>query len=178
MPFVGETLPLSLQLFDFNPGKFTRANLSNQDGVDIAGTPFDLVHIGLGKYTSDAVVMPSGVVSIEATYEVFATAANRTAGTPLDSSYTAAKDVFRLEVPDSVLLDLLTSIFDIVTAILGQIIGDLLIGVVPQDELIGVVASDPQVGIIEDADQIGKVEDDQATGNVEDAGVVGKIDCD
>lgn len=112
MPFAGETLPLSLQLYDFNTGKFTRVHLADQDGTVLPGSPFNLTHIGNGKYTSDAVVMPTGVDYIEATYEVFASAADRTAGTPLDPDYTSATDVYRFEIPDSVLDAKLDQILD------------------------------------------------------------------
>ena len=105
MPFAGETLPLSLQLWDFDPNKFPRVHLKDENGVTLSGSPFDMIHIGQGKYTNKDVVMPSGVLYIEATYEVFASASDRTAGTPQDPNYTSATDVFRLEIPDQIIVD-------------------------------------------------------------------------
>lgn len=119
MPFVDETLPLSLQLFDFDATKFTRVVLKNNSGTSLVGSPFNLVHIGNGKYTNDTVVMPAGVDYIEATYETFSSAANRTAGTPLDAQYTAATDVFRLEVPATLLLNILNQLLNKLTNLSG-----------------------------------------------------------
>jgi hypothetical protein len=100
MPFVGEVLPLSYQLLDGDTTKFVRVALTDEAGTPLAGSPFAMPHLALGKYSSSAVVMPAGVDYIEATYEPF----NDAPFTVPDPDHLFGTDVFRLEVPDSVIV--------------------------------------------------------------------------
>lgn len=107
MPFVGEVLPLSFQLLDSDPSKFCRALLATPAGVPIAGSPATLTHIGGGKYSSDAVVMPNEDY-VEVKYEPY----NDAGFTIPDPDHLAGTDVFRLEIPDSVIVDLINQILN------------------------------------------------------------------
>lgn len=178
MPFAGETLPLSLQLYDFNATKFARVHLRDQAGTPLAGSPFDLVHIGQGKYTSAAVVMPTGVDYIEATYEVFASAADRTAGTPLDPDYTSATDVYRFEIPDTVIVDLLN---DILAKLGGFALPGAAVTVtIDQDELQAVIQDVKQAKAIVERDPavMAQVrETGSVTAQLGDDEIDAKVDC-
>lgn len=107
MPFVGETLPLSFQLLDSDPTKFCRAVLSDPLGVAIAGSPVAMTHIGGGKYSSDSVLMPNEDY-VECRYEPF----NDAGFTIVDPDHLVGTDVFRLEIPDTVIVDLLNQILN------------------------------------------------------------------
>lgn len=105
MPYVGEILPLSCQLLDGDDTKFLRAVLKEPDGTELAVSPVTMVNIGGGKYSSDTVPMPN-LDYVEATYESF-----DDAGFTIENEdHLLGTDVFRLEVPDSVIVDKLDQI--------------------------------------------------------------------
>lgn len=106
MPFVGEVVPLSLQLFDGLASKYVRAYVVDELGAVQPGSPFSLPHVGNGKYSSNALLMPLGVDYLEVTYKVFQDALF----TVEDTGYTTGTDVYRLEIPDQVIVDLLNQI--------------------------------------------------------------------
>ena len=106
MPFAGEILPLSFQLLDGDSSKYARAILTDETGTPLAGSPVSLPHIGGGKYSSDAVLMPVGVEYVEATYQSFDDALF----TVPDPDHLLGTDVFRLEIPDQVIVDKLNQI--------------------------------------------------------------------
>lgn len=107
MPFAGETIPLSFQLLDQDGTKFCRAVLSNPSGTPLAGTPVAMTHLGGGKYTNDSVLMPNEDY-VECRYEPYDDAAF----TIPDPDHLVGTDVFRLEIPDSIFLDLLNQILN------------------------------------------------------------------
>ena len=118
MPFAGETLPLSMQLHDGASGYFVIAILKDQDGNAVSGPYVDLFHIGNGKYTSDAVTMPSvGITYIEVTYEVYQDALL----TLVSDKHFSGSDVFRFEIPDQVIVDKLDEIIAKLEGTLGSL---------------------------------------------------------
>jgi len=58
MPIVGDPIDLNLQLHDGATDKFPQVTLRDEDGVELVGSPVDLVHVGQGLYQSDAILMP------------------------------------------------------------------------------------------------------------------------
>ena len=99
MPYFGEILPLSFQLLDSDATKFCRAIVTNPAGVPIAGSPVALINIGGGKYSSDAVTMPN-LDYVEVRYEPYDDALF----TIVDPDHLVGTDVFRLEIPDTVIV--------------------------------------------------------------------------
>lgn len=173
MPFVGEVLPLSFQLLDGDTSKFARAILKDEAGVDLGASPVSMPHIGGGKYTSSSVVMPVGVDYIEATYESFDDAGF----TIEDEDHLLGTDVFRLEVPDSVIIDKLDEIlaklqgialpgsaFNVVLVQnqIKEVIEDVLVtkALVERDDVKGIVMADQQT--------IGKVDNEEIVTEVEE----------
>ena len=107
MPFLGEVIPLSFQLLDSDNSKFCRAVLTDPAGAPLAGSPVTMVNIGGGKYTSDSVVMPNQDY-VECRYEPF----NDAGFTIADPDHLVGTDVFRLEIPDTVIVDLINQILN------------------------------------------------------------------
>jgi hypothetical protein len=105
MPYVGEVLPLSYQLLDGDGSKFVRAVLLEADGTPLAASPVDMPHVSGGKYSADTVTMPN-IDYVEATYESY----NDAGYTVPDPDHLLGTDVFRLEIPDSVIVDKLDQI--------------------------------------------------------------------
>ncbi len=67
---IGEKVPLHMQLYNGDTGKFVRAFVKNDSGIDVIGSPFTLNHVGNGLYTNGALSMPD-VPFVESTYQVF-----------------------------------------------------------------------------------------------------------
>jgi hypothetical protein len=107
MPFAGETIPLSFQLLDSDATKFCRAILEEPDGTALAASPVTMVNLGSGKYTNDTVVMPN-IDYVECRYEPF----NDAGFTIPDPDHLVGTNVFRLEIPDTVIVDLLNQILN------------------------------------------------------------------
>jgi len=111
MPVLGDVLPLSFQTLDQAAGLYVRALLKKPDGSSLAGSPVAMDDIGDGKYTSDAIVMPDEDY-IECTYEPYIDAAYTT-----PSDHLVGTDVFRQEIPDSVIVDKLDQIINILNSL-------------------------------------------------------------
>lgn len=48
----GTDLPLNLTLYDGDTGKYPVAHVFKQDGTEVVGSPFNLVHVALGRYSN------------------------------------------------------------------------------------------------------------------------------
>lgn len=105
MPFVGEVIPLSFQLLDQDASKFCRAVLSNPAGTTFATV--SMVNLGGGKYTNDTVLMPNEDY-VECQYQPF----NDAGFTIPDPDHLVGTDVFRQEIPDTVIVDLINQILN------------------------------------------------------------------
>lgn len=70
MPKVGELVPLSHQLWDGETAAVVHAVVRLPDGTEIAGSPYNMPHIGNGKYRSNSLFMPN-VSRLDVTYECF-----------------------------------------------------------------------------------------------------------
>lgn len=112
MPFFGETIPLSFQLLDSDSSKFCLAIITDPSGAAHPSSPVAMVSIGGGKYSSDAITMPN-VDYVEVRYEPYDDAIH----TIPDPDHLVGTDVFRLEVPDSVILDKLDEILEKLNAL-------------------------------------------------------------
>lgn len=86
---VGNTIPLTLQLEDGATTLFPQAVVRNPAGTALTGSPFDLAHVGSGKYTNISLSMPVEDF-IEVTYIVF-TNSGHTIESP---DHLRADDVF------------------------------------------------------------------------------------
>ena len=117
MPFAGDTIPLSMQLHDGATDRFVKATVIDDDNIAIAGSPFNMPHQQLGKYSSDAAVMPAAVLFVDVTYEVFDDALF----TIPSEDHTIGTDNFPLEVPDQVILDKLNEIIGKLDGVLGSL---------------------------------------------------------
>lgn len=171
MPYAGEILPLSFQLLDSDSSKFCRAVLKEPDGTPLPESPVSLVNIGGGKYTSDAVVMPT-IDYVEATYESFDDAGF----TVPDEDHLVGTDVFRLEVPDSVIVNKLDQIIakldglalpgaminaTLVQSRIKEVVQDIkaVKGLVEHDDIKGIISADPKI--------ISKVDDQEISTTID-----------
>lgn len=135
MPFVGEVLPLSLQLLDGATNKFVRATIFEKPSNATFGV-FAVPHIGLGKYTLSTVLMPAGVDYLDVTYEVY----NDSLFTTLSDDHLSGTEVFRLEIPDSVFIEKLDQILEKILKggeLVAQLDGRELTGLLDAMELCG-----------------------------------------
>jgi hypothetical protein len=71
MPFPGNVVPLSFQAHDRSEVLYVQAEVVDNTGAVIAGSPFTLAHVGNGKYTNDTLIMPSNVKYLEITYHPY-----------------------------------------------------------------------------------------------------------
>lgn len=60
----GDAVPLSVQLWDRDTGKFVRARLYDTTNTEIVGSPVTLTHVVDGLYTAAGPTMPNGNVSV------------------------------------------------------------------------------------------------------------------
>jgi len=58
VPGIGDKLPISIRLEAIDTTQVVRSTVRDKDGVQIAGSPFTLGHIGLGLYQINTVGMP------------------------------------------------------------------------------------------------------------------------
>lgn len=161
MPQFGETIPLSLKLFDGASNKFVRATLRDATGMQIVGSPALLSHVGEGQYTNSSFAMPN-TDYVNVSYQVFDDAGLTT----LSTLYSDGQERFELDVPDAELLALLLEIKSLligltagakagsdikgtirrVDSILAKIAsGEKLTGVINQSTLIGIVEGDDEI---------------------------------
>lgn len=171
MPFTGEIIPLSFQLLDGDASKFCRAILTDASGTPLAESPVTMSNIGGGKYSDDTVLMPN-IDYVEATYEPYDDAAH----TIVDPDHLLGTDVFRLEVPDSVILAKLDEIlaklnglalpgaaFDVAIVQNGvkEVITDVQVlkSLVERDDIKAIIASEQQSVTVEDNQVIGVIDE-------------------
>lgn len=131
MPNVGDSIVLSLQLFDGATNKYPRARVFDADGSEISGSPVALTHVAGGLYRNAALTMPDSA-QVEAQYKVYDDAGFTTPST----THSDALDViYKTDVaPDSL--------------------------VISDDDLVGVVSSEDSLsGSVSTDDLTGKVED-------------------
>ncbi len=121
MPKVGETLALSVQLFDGDETKFVRAILEDASGAALPSSPVTLSHVSSGRYENSSITMPS-TAYVAATYEVYDDAAFTT----LSDVHSFAIDTFPLEIPFTEILDALDAITDLLNDI--KMVGLSVIG--------------------------------------------------
>lgn len=172
MPFVGETVPLSAQMLDGDATKFVRATVTDPDGVAVVGSPFALVNLGGGKYSDDSFSMPNKDY-IEVTYESFDDAGF----TVPDDDHLLGTDVYRLEIPDSVIIAKL----DLILAKLGGLAlpGAAINAIIVQNQVNQVIDDVNQIkGLIErkdvtailkaDAQAAAEVSGNQITAEIEE----------
>lgn len=105
MPKAGESIPLSLQLFDGNTSKFVSAIVIDSTGTPLAGSPVLLTHKSDGRYEDGSLLMPT-VAFVTVTYKVY----NDLLLTDPSLDHSDGDDVFQLEVPDADILDKLCDI--------------------------------------------------------------------
>jgi len=163
VPFPGETLHLTLQLFDGAFDMFVRASLFDSLGNELPFSPVTLTHVELGLYTNDTLKMPF-TPEVRVVYEVFS-----------DPGYTIhsqihcdAVDTFELQTLD-LASDLDGTIETSETAgtvdgsptLDGSIFGDIVIpGSIDDDvTLIGSIQDDEVASTV--------IGDEETTGSVE-----------
>ena len=114
MPAVGAVIELNLQLFDGDTGKFVHAHVKDGAGVDVAGSPFALTHVGNGLYSDDSFAMPAGTTQVTATYIVY-----NDAGFTIESgTHSRAIDVYNLQ-PDQCISEIKTNVNSLVSGAVG-----------------------------------------------------------
>lgn len=102
----GDTVPLSLQLEDGATGKFPQAEVIDQTGAPIVGSPFDLTHRNEGLYTSTSLTM-GAQDALHVSYIVYDDAGHTTES----DEHARATDVFHstpglvTDVQESILSD-------------------------------------------------------------------------
>lgn len=72
----GRAVILKTLLFDGNTAQFPLAHVYNPDGSEVAGSPFALSHVSLGRYRADGPVLPEG--ECEAVYITYSDAGHTT----------------------------------------------------------------------------------------------------
>ena len=94
-----EKLPLELLLVDGDDGKFPVAYVVDQDHLPIAGSPFVLTNIGLGRYVNDSYTLPNNYTTrrLTATYITYLDVGH----TEEDYFYERAEDVFDMIISPS-----------------------------------------------------------------------------
>lgn len=182
MPNVGDTLALSLQLFDSATDKFVRGTLRDDAGADLGASPASLTHDSNGNYTNSTVTMPAGTDYVTVTYEVFDDALFTTPS----ADHGSAIDTFDLSIPSSEILDCLTTIKDALDALelivngIAQV-GDVLAVVTDGDPLVATVSDDQVIARVLDEDtQQSVVATDEPTGlNLSDEDqIISTVECD
>jgi hypothetical protein len=171
MPFLGEILPLSFQLLDSDATKFCRAVVTDSAGAPLAGTPVSLSNIGGGKYSSNSLLMPN-LDYVEVRYEPYDDALF----TVVDPDHLVGTDVFRLEIPDSVIVAKL----DQILAKLGGIAlpGASFSATLVQN-MVNDVITDVKVAkaLINREDITGLITDLETKVNLNQNQILGVIDC-
>lgn len=164
MPFPGEILHLTLQLFDGAFDMFVRASLFDSLGNPLPGTPVGLTHVELGCYVNDTLKMPF-TPEVRVVYEVFVDA-----GYTLHSQlHCDAVDTFKLQTLD-LASDLDGTIETSETA--GTVDGS--------DTLGGSIFGDIVIpgSIEDDVTLVGEIEDDEVASTVTgDEETTGSVEC-
>ena len=166
MPNVGDTVPLSVQLFDSDTTKFARATVRDDSGTPVSGSPFSLGHVGNGRYESSSLLFPSGTNYVNATYEIFDDAGF----TIFSELHASAIDTFSLTVPTTEIIECLDQLKLLIQGIAQ--VGDILMNVFDGDDIIimKVDDNDIKINVFDDDDQKAMVVDDTDTNlNVSDS---------
>jgi hypothetical protein len=88
--FNGDYLPLNMTLPDGDETKFPQAHVFKQDGTELTGSPFNLTHVALGRYTNvNAVQALLADIRYMVTYRVYE-----------DSGYTQESYLYNLNTED------------------------------------------------------------------------------
>jgi len=130
-----------------------------------------MVNLGAGKYTNDTVAMPN-IDYVECRYEPFDDAGF----TIPDPDHLVGTDVFRLEIPDSVIVAKL----DEILAKLNQLSlpGAQFNAVIVQNKISEVIVDVQQTKALIERDDIkGVIADQVVQGKVDSNEITGKVTC-
>jgi hypothetical protein len=171
MPVEGEILDLSAQLLDGDTSKFIRVDITDPSGAAIAGSPFSLPHLGGGKYGVDTVLMTDDAYLI-ARYESF----NDPGFTTPDPDHLLGSDKFRLEIPDSVILDRLDTIIEKLQGL--ALPGAAMRAVLVQNKIAEVIEDVNQAKALVERDSLKAAirKDSQAVGKLDGNEITGKVE--
>lgn len=160
---------LIYQLHDGAIDKYVRAYVTNEKGVSITGSPFELTHSGNGKYVFEdpSLVYPTGAVQIHVVYKVFDDASFLTPS----CKHSHGLDVFYLDPSESSLLSL-----EDIDQKLDQIIS-ILSSTFPSAEITGIIDKNEMVaGQLLEEEMVGIIHSDEIDGFVENFEIFGIID--
>lgn len=164
MPQVGETLAISLKLHNTDNSKFVRCILKLANGTNY-GSPFLVPNVGLGQYQEQTHAMPAGTDFVSASFEVFDDAGFSTKS----ANYTDGTDTFKLEIPNTVIFDILNDLKNLLQT--SQLISaNSLLGIVEKFENI--------VGQVKTNDIIGDIESSEIAASVSSQTIVGEVSSD
>lgn len=131
---LGDSLPLTLQLFDGDETKHPRAFVQAADGVDVPGSPVALTSRGGGFYSNFSVAMPSASF-VTVRYKVYDDPSFAT----LSSVHSDAVEVFTLETTQETIR--------IAYALEAVLEDETLYGAVETDTVIGAHVADAALDI-------------------------------
>lgn len=89
----GDSLPLSLLLFDGDEGKFPSAHVYKEDFTPVAGSPFPLSHLAHGLYKNTSAQAPASAKVLTAVYVVY----DNPERTQVSETHTRSEDKFVLQ---------------------------------------------------------------------------------
>lgn len=167
-----EPLFLDLTLFDFDDLKFVKATIK-ADGIELGASPISVPNITGGNYFFQdlALVFPTGRFEVITLYEVFDDAAFLTRS----KKHAPAKDTLRLTTlppgGDPAIIEKINQLIAIVTShdlnsalvgtvemesnIVGFIIPDVVIGLVPDDiNLVGIALNNELIGFVDQNNEL------------------------
>jgi len=186
MPSVkaGETIPISLQLFDNDATKFVRATSEDESGTPLVGSPFSLPHDVNGLYKISSVLMPdTGAVVVQ--YEVF----NEASFLNISAVHSSALDLFTILKIDPE--DIAEAVWDVTLAdhldpgSTGEALNNIGSSVsvsLSGSEIVGILLDNTEViGLLDDTTETEGIVEDSAeiSGTVEDnTEVSGKLEDD
>jgi len=162
---VDDPIILGVQIEDGNPSVFPRAYVKNENGVAVAGSPFNLYHQSNGWYTFiDGInlVFPSGIEQMRVTYVIF-----ENGGYTIESEYYLRDvDIYRDSV-GSISAPDFTEINEKLEMILNSIASASsaveIEGTVVTDEVEGIVQDEDVVGLVDEQDILGRIDDEETT---------------
>lgn len=91
---VGASIPLSIQLFDYDTAKYVRAWVRRPDGTLVSGSPVDLNQVALGLYQNFSLTLPN-VEFVTAQYVVY----DDSGYTQVSTSQGGSSDTFFRDAP-------------------------------------------------------------------------------
>ena len=176
---VGDSVPLSLQLFDSDETKFVRAIVRDQTGAAVAGSPQSMPHQTDGRYENFDLLMPANTSVLLVSYQVF----NDSGFTTKSPDHSDTADDFGLLVIDQDLIDKLIEIRDLLDQVISSgisVVGANLFGTINDDqEFVAEIAfqQTAQGEIDDDNAATGGIDDDGVTGAIDDGDVAGEVEC-